>query len=60
VVLHVLADAVQFMHDRHADAPEMVWIANPRQLQDMRRADGTGAVSSLMRTYDRMPCPRDA
>jgi len=39
VVLHVLAHAAQFMHDRHADLPEMLGIADPRQLQDVRRAD---------------------
>jgi hypothetical protein len=39
MVLHVLADSAQFVHDRHTDTPEMLGIANPRQLQDVRRAD---------------------
>jgi hypothetical protein len=39
VVLHVLADTAQLAHDRHADAAEMLGIADPRQLQDVRRAD---------------------
>ena len=41
VVLHDLADAAQFMRDRDADLAEMFGIADPRQLQDVRRADGT-------------------
>jgi hypothetical protein len=32
VVLHVLADAAQLVHDRHANAPEMLGIADNRQL----------------------------
>jgi len=39
VVLHVLSDAAQFMQDRHADLPEMLGITDPRQLQDVQRAD---------------------
>jgi hypothetical protein len=30
--MHVLADAAQFMHDRHANPPEMLGIADNRQL----------------------------
>ena len=41
MVLHVLADAAQFMHEGHADPAEMLAIADARQLQDVRRADGT-------------------
>jgi hypothetical protein len=29
VVPHVIADAAHFVHDRDADAPEMLGIANP-------------------------------
>jgi uncharacterized protein (DUF433 family) len=39
MVLHVVADAVQFMRDRHADLRQMLEIADPRQLQDVRRAE---------------------
>ena len=49
VVLHVLADAAQFMHDRHADAAEMLGIADPRQLQDVRRADRARRQDHLAR-----------
>jgi len=41
VVLHILADAAQFVRDRYADLAEMLRVADPRQLQDVRRADGT-------------------
>jgi hypothetical protein len=41
VVLHILADAAQLVHDGDADAPEMVGFADTRQLQEVRRADGT-------------------
>ena len=30
MVLHVLADAAQFVHDRGTDAAEMLGIADPR------------------------------
>jgi len=39
VVLHVAADAAHPVHDRHADPPKMLGIADPGQLQDVRRAD---------------------
>jgi uncharacterized protein (DUF433 family) len=39
MVLHVLADAAQFMHDRHADAAKMLRVADPGQLQDVRRVE---------------------
>ena len=49
VVLHDLADAAQFMRDRDADLAEMFGIADPRQLQDVRRADGTCRQDHLAR-----------
>jgi hypothetical protein len=41
MVLHVLSDAAQLVHDRNADAAQVLGVADPRQLQDVRRADGT-------------------
>jgi uncharacterized protein (DUF433 family) len=38
LVLHVLAGAAQFVQDGDADLSEMLGIADPRQLQDVRRA----------------------
>ena len=49
MVLHVLADAAQFVHDGHADLSEMLGIANPRQLQYVRRADRTRHEEHLAR-----------
>ena len=49
MVLHVLADAAQFMRERYAHAAEMPGVANPRQLQDVRRADGTCRQGDLAR-----------
>ena len=39
VVLHVLADAAQLVHDGHTDPAQMLGIADPGQLQDVRRAN---------------------
>jgi hypothetical protein len=36
VILHVLADAAQFMHERHADLPEMLGIADPDNCRKCR------------------------
>jgi hypothetical protein len=57
MVLHVLADAAQVMDDRDADAPEMLGIANPRQLQDVRRADrpADGVTSCIASPLSRAP-----
>jgi hypothetical protein len=52
VVLHVLADAAQLVHDQHADMPEMIGIADPGQLQDVRRADRTRRQDRLARRLD--------
>jgi len=41
--------AVQLVHDRHADMPEMIGIADPGQLQDVRRADRTRREDHLAR-----------
>ena len=49
VVLHVPADATQFVHDRHADLRQMLRIADARQLQDVRRADRAGRQDHLAR-----------
>ena len=42
VILHVPADAAQFMQDRYTDFSEMHGIADAGQLQDVRRADRAG------------------
>ena len=49
MVLHVLADAGQRVHDRHADLREMLGIADSGQLQQMRRADRAGRQDYLAR-----------
>ena len=47
MVLHVGADAGQRMHDRHADLLEMRRVADPRELQQMRRVDRARAQQDL-------------
>ncbi len=47
MVVQVLAYAFQGMDDRNAQRLEMLRIANPRQLQDLRRADGAGGEDRL-------------
>ena len=47
VVLHVAADARQPMHHRHANLGQVLGIADARQLQDVRRADGSGGEDDL-------------
>ena len=48
MVLKVLPDPRQCVVDRDADAGEMLGRADSRQLQDMRRVDGTGGEDHLM------------
>jgi hypothetical protein len=49
MVLHVLADAAQLMHDRHADLSQVFGIAHPGQLQNVRRADRARREDRLAR-----------
>ena len=57
MVLHVAADAAQFMHDGHADLPEMVGIADARQLQDVWRADRARRQDHFPRGLDLSTAP---
>ncbi len=52
MVLQVLADPGQRVRDRDADAAEMVGIADPGQLQDMRRADRAAGQDHLGQRVD--------
>src|SRR6476660_1480804 len=47
MALHILADARQRMHDRHAYISKMIRVADTRQLQDMRGADRAGREDHL-------------
>jgi hypothetical protein len=49
VVLHILVDAAQLMHDRHADLSQVFGIAHPGQLQNVRRADRARREDRLAR-----------
>ena len=49
MVLHVAADAARFMHDRDTDLAEMLGIAHPGELQDVRRAHRTRRQNHLAR-----------
>ncbi len=58
MVLQILADPGQRVRDRYADAAEMVGVADPGQLQDMRRADRAAGQDHLgQRVGPLDPCP---
>ena len=51
MVLHVLADAAQFVDHRNTHPAEMLGIPDPRELENMRRANRPGAQDGLARRF---------
>lgn len=49
MVLHVAADAPQFVHDGDADVGQVFGVADARELQDVGRPDGPGRQDHLTR-----------
>ena len=49
VVLEVLADGRQVVHDVDPQSPQLAGVTDPRELEDLRRVDRAAAEDDLVR-----------